>query len=339
MADDQQIQGLPPGAQLKPIEGLPPGAELRPVGGTDTTPPTSPEKPSLLKQAGNFAGDVGKGLGESGVSLMSTGDQFARKHLPAFLTNSNMGFGPPADQQKVEEMSKPANATQAVSAGFGDALTSMIPVERAVSLLGPAAKAVGRFTEPLTSKLSEFNQAWNPLPLKSRAINSFKTIEDAAKDVPVNMEKTAPAIDTFRDYVNTGGRGSPVINKLGKAVDTIPESGPIKFPEARQFYSNVTTAAKKPNVLRRLVENPALPKQRFNLGEVKGAMNTDLTNAAERVGRGQDYKNALTEYRQAAQLGKLGKRALIGGGAYAGTQALKNMGLLGDVIRHIPGGQ
>ncbi len=41
MPPQQQIQGLPPGAELRPIEGLPEGAELRSMGGQDTPPPTT----------------------------------------------------------------------------------------------------------------------------------------------------------------------------------------------------------------------------------------------------------------------------------------------------------
>lgn len=45
MADDQQIQGLPPGAELRPIQGLPPGAELRPMGGQGQDTPSPAKQP------------------------------------------------------------------------------------------------------------------------------------------------------------------------------------------------------------------------------------------------------------------------------------------------------
>lgn len=86
-----------------------------------------PGTQSTMQKIGNFAGDVGKGLGESAVSLMSTGDEFARKHLPTFLTNSNFGFGPPANLQHIKDMATPANTTQAVAKGAGDAAQFLIP--------------------------------------------------------------------------------------------------------------------------------------------------------------------------------------------------------------------
>ncbi len=115
--------------------------------GSAKMPPSQPAAPSMASKVGNFAGDVGKGLGESAVSLMSTGDEFARKHLPAFLTNTKMGFGPPANLEHVHQMATPANTTQAVSKGIGQAAQFMIPggaEEKAVSMLPEVAQGVGR---------------------------------------------------------------------------------------------------------------------------------------------------------------------------------------------------
>lgn len=104
---------------------------------TPTTPP--PPQPTMLQRAGTLASDFGKGLGESAVSLMSTGDEFARKHLPAFLTNSNLGFGPPANLEHVHELATPANPTQAVGKGVGNAAQFLIPggAEEKLATLAP----------------------------------------------------------------------------------------------------------------------------------------------------------------------------------------------------------
>ena len=106
---------------------------------------------SLAARAGKGALNLGsnllQGLGESGISLMSTGDDWARKHLPAFFTNSKMGFGPPADLAHVKAIATPDNTTQAIGKGVGDAAQFMIPggaeekvVSMAPKLLRPVAK-------------------------------------------------------------------------------------------------------------------------------------------------------------------------------------------------------
>lgn len=110
-----------------------------------TAPEPSAPPPSMLQTIGTGAEDLAKGLGESAVGLMSTGDEWARKHLPAFFTNTKMGFGPPANLENVHQMATPANTTQAIGKGIGDAAQFMIPggAEEA------AADALPRVFQPL----------------------------------------------------------------------------------------------------------------------------------------------------------------------------------------------
>lgn len=148
MADGQTIQGLPPGAVVRPISGLPPGAIVRPVGGQEEnqSPDVTPE-PTLAQRGMTGLKNLGIGALKSGVSLMSTGDEWARKHLPAFFTNTDMGFGPPANLQHVHEAATPQGTAQKVGYGLGEAAQFLIPggaEEKAVSLapavLRPAAR-------------------------------------------------------------------------------------------------------------------------------------------------------------------------------------------------------
>jgi hypothetical protein len=115
--------------------------------------------------------------------------------------------------------------------------------------------------------------------------------------------------------------------------DTPPE--PINFPEARDFYSNVSKATAKPGFLRAAIENPKRPAFRYNAGNVREAMNSDLTDAAQSIGRGDDYAAAMKEARQAAKMKSAAKKLgiaaagatvpyLIGHGAYStGTALMK----------------
>lgn len=126
----------------------PAGAE--PIVPQNATPPAeAQQEPSMLSRIGNFAGDVGKGLGESAISLMSTGDNAIRKipHVGEFLTTPITGT--PADKaiQHTHELATPANRTQTVSKGIGDAAQFMIPggaEDTAARMLPGAAQAAGR---------------------------------------------------------------------------------------------------------------------------------------------------------------------------------------------------
>jgi hypothetical protein len=108
---------------------------------TPESVPATPEVPTAMDKAVNFGKDVAKGLGQSAVGLMSTGDEWARKHLPAFMTNTGMGFGPPANLEHVKQMATPQNTTQAISKGIGDVAQFLIPggAEEKAAMMAPKA--------------------------------------------------------------------------------------------------------------------------------------------------------------------------------------------------------
>jgi len=165
------------------------------------------------------------------------------------------------------------------------------------------------------------------LPNKARAVNTLNEVSQAAKDVPVQMTATDPAVGGFKQYVATGGRGTPVINKLAKRMAATDEQGPLMFPEARQFYTNVSRSSARPGFLRRAIESPSAPDMRRNLGNVREAMSNDLTDTAGSVGMGDKYTQGMTEYKNAARL----NRAAKVGGTIAAEEALRRSGLLGKI--------
>ena len=188
-------------------------------------------------------------------------------------------------------------------------------------------------SEGVADVTSDLNQKFNPLPLRSRAVNTLEDIRSQAANVPVSMTETDPAIQKFRQSVATGGRNASVMTKLGRRVDAIPTQGDVLFPEARDFYTNVSRESARPGILRRMIEKPSAPDLRRNLGDVREAMSTDLTKAADTIGRGEDYTGAMKEYANNAKLRKLG---LIGAGI-AGAEVAKRAGLLGTLATKVAG--
>ena len=61
--------------------------------------------------------DLAKGVGKGALSTVSVADDWARQHLPAFMTNSNFGFGPPADLARLHEATQTHNTAQAIGKG------------------------------------------------------------------------------------------------------------------------------------------------------------------------------------------------------------------------------
>ena len=102
----------------------------------------APTKPSLIT-------DLVKGIGESAVSLMSTGDNAVRKipGIGEWLTTP--ATGAPADKAiaHTHELATPANTTQAVGKGIGDAAQFLIPggaEEKAAMMLPEIARPAAR---------------------------------------------------------------------------------------------------------------------------------------------------------------------------------------------------
>lgn len=110
---------------------------------------TEVEPPTMLQRIGSSALDMAKGVGEGALSTLSGTDEWAREHMPAFMTNSDFGFGPPADLQHVKQMATPANTTQQIGKIGEQAGEYLLPtgVEEAGARLG--GEALGRAGEVL----------------------------------------------------------------------------------------------------------------------------------------------------------------------------------------------
>jgi hypothetical protein len=90
-----------------------------------------------------------------------------------------------------------------------------------------------------------------------------------------------------------------VANKLLRRV-TDPEQGPLTYGEARDFASNLSRLSS--GEVQKLT--PVMQRQ---VGQLSHAFNEDVGNAASSVGRGEDYTQAMNDYRHASQLANVGK--------------------------------
>lgn len=317
---------LPDGNVAEFPEGMKP-EDIQSVLAKQFPPPPPPQ--TMAQKAFGTAKDLGKGVLESvGGAADTIGAPVGYAAQKLGLVNET-----PEQRKQQEQLFKPVNATQAVGAGAGDALQAMIPVEKALPLIGKAGGVVGDAIRPIANKITELNHAWNPLPLKGRAINAMKLIENEAKDVPVNMQKTEPAVSDYLQHLSTGGESSgPAMGRLAQRMGDV-EQGPVLFPEARQFYKNIGREAEKPGFLKRAFEPRGMADTRRVVGGAGQALKTDIGNAAETIGRGEDLSNAMKEYASNAKLRRLG---LIGAGV-AGTEVARRTGLLGKIVPKVLG--
>lgn len=95
-----------------------------------------------LRTGGQIALDVAKGIGKGALTGVSVGDRWAREHLPPFFTNSNFGFGHPADLDKLDEMKTAHNTAQRVGKGIEQTAEFLIPAGGEAALAGEFARLI-----------------------------------------------------------------------------------------------------------------------------------------------------------------------------------------------------
>lgn len=168
-------------------------------------------------------------------------------------------------------------------------------------------------------------------PTEGHAGAVFQSIRKQASDVPVTMENTLPKLQRFEDLTAAGGKRSKPFTQLYKRVQ---QNEPVKFPEARDFYTNITDAAHQ-TPLQRWLGRGMKPTMRRAAVDVRRAFNDDITNAADQVGRGEDFSKAMREYRNAARLHKVAKIA----GAMGAAKAAQKSGFFGQLAHKATLGQ
>jgi len=226
-----------------------------------------------------------------------------------------------------EFMGSPELGTVKMARGAHDLVTGS-PWRGAKELAGGALQA---FEIPsLIAGPGVADAAMDAIPSAARAGRTLEDIRNAAHDVPVELKNTQPALERFEELTQRGGKRSKPFTQLYKRVvnaepDQIPN--PFYFPEARDFYTNVTDAARQ-TPLQKIMGRGMKPTMLRQATAVRSGLNQDLTNAAESVGRGEDYAKAMKEYAQAKKIQKWVRRGtLLGAG-----EAARRTGLLGNWI-------
>ncbi len=140
---------------------LPQGWSTLPPGWSTSAPqgdaPSAPPKPSMLQKATGAIGDVATGAGKGLLHTISGSDDWMRAHGPAFMTNSNMGFGPPANLEHVKQMATPQGTAQKIGYGgeqVGEFLAPGGLEERGAAKLATLFPKLGKYAAPLAHVLT-----------------------------------------------------------------------------------------------------------------------------------------------------------------------------------------
>lgn len=229
----------------------------------------------------------------------------------AQLTNpigiSSQGVPVPANTKPfdIRQAIKNMSLTNAVSESANEA-TALNPI-----VTGQGAEGVGETASNIAMLVGGLRGGIKALPSKARASAGFAEVERAAANVPVDVSGPGTTALRMRELAGRGGQLPKVVKDFINRV-TDPNKGPLTYQEARDFYSNASG---------RLSDAEAAklkPNMKFWLGQFTRDLDGSIRDSAESVGKGQQYGQAMSEYRNAARLRSAAKE----GAKWAGRGAL-----------------
>lgn len=164
------------------------------------------------------------------------------------------------------------------------------------------------------------------LPSASRAGETLQQVMGKAKDVPLDLSEPGNVALRIKDLADRGGTLPKAVNDFLKyAAD--PKKADMTYEVGRDFASNISRLSA--DEMQRLT-----PIMKWQVGELRVALNKSLVDAAAQVGQGEAYKAALKEYAQAMAFREhakaVAKLALAGGLGAAAYQIVKNE--LGSIV-------
>lgn len=294
----QQYSDLPPGAVV--YSDLPPGATLAdsapaPIAtqGTISAAP-APSFGTQLEQdlreggtrtaVGRFLGRM-QGRGDQGFTGLESG---VSPGVANYVGSPELGA---ATMVQGAQQLPQHPISGALTIGRGALQAATLP---SVFMGGPIAEAGA-----------------NAIPSRSAAADALNMIEQRAANQPVPLTRSADALQRLAEL---GARGGQMPNAANQLLNRSQAIVPMNFPEGRDFYSNISRLSGEE-------ANRMTPTVARAMGNLKAALHGDLTDAAEGVGLGQPYSNAVREYAQASQMSKTAKTVAkyLAGAAGAGA--------------------
>lgn len=263
--------------------------------GLGSTPPTPPEPPSMLDRLTTSQPDegfwttAGKRLLNDVLPLqgIKNAETDPVGTAGSALTGMLNIFNPASGTQATDEAQSLIASPHPVATGLGD-----------IGALGLGAAGAKLGSE---------------IPTRASAGALLDEVSNAAKNQPVNLTKAAQPLQRITELGVRGGTLPKAANDLLTRSQAIE---PMSFPEARDYYSNLSDLSRN--------EAGGLNRKMLAAtGRLRQGFHQDLTDAANEVGRGEDYIKGMRDYARGSQLQNLlttgAKYAIpaIGGGAAA----------------------
>ncbi len=219
------------------------------------------------------AKDVGIGFAKgAGSTVAGLGEMAANAGmLPGVQPSAfNQAMRPPAFT-KAEEATTAQNTPQMVGKGLETVAELALPA-------GAGARA-----------------AVDAIPSAARAGQRFQSVMGAAKAIPIDVEAPGQIGLRIMDVAERGGGALPQPVRQFVNWATNPSKEPMTYEIARDFASGISRLSA--NEMGRL--SPAVARE---VAGLRVALNRSVADAAAKVGKGQEYAKAMTEYAKSKRL-------------------------------------
>lgn len=138
------------------------------------------------------------------------------------------------------------------------------------------------------------DNAASSIPSKARAGQNFAEVKSAAGDVPIDVNAPGATALQIDQLARSGGSMPKVVRDFLRRT-TDPDSAPLTYAEARDFYSNATRISVDEF-------NRLTPTMKLKLGQFTHELGKSIGGAADEAGVGDQYSGAMDEYKNAARL-------------------------------------
>jgi hypothetical protein len=207
------------------------------------------------------------------------------RRLPGVSRTVDALYGQPGLSARAfpeaQEKLKASNATQQAGKHLETGAEMLIP--------GPAAVRGVKAVPGVVARAAGIS--------KTRAATNLASAADAAKNVAINAELPGQHALRIMQLGETGNYVPAVVRKFAQRV-TDPNKAALTFEEARDYASTISKLSA--NEFGKLA-----PVVQREVGAMRQALQTALTEAAGTVGKAKEYTSGLSEYARSTKARKL----------------------------------
>lgn len=156
---------------------------------------------------------------------------------------------------------------------------------------GVGAAAMGKQVPEGAAALKEQIADLPGIPSASKAASALGEVKAAAGEIPIDMEKPGNTALQIYEQSQRGATLPKVVRDFIKRAVT-PESDPITYAEAKDFQSNVSALSADERMKLK-------PNTKRLLGQLNVDLKGSLEDAADTVGKGEQFTQAMKEYHHA----------------------------------------